>query len=158
MDVRPWLVLILFLAVCLGAGVLGSFLTADGARDWYPRLRKPAGTLPSWVFGPVWTALYVLMAISAWLVWREYGRGARFALAIFFAQLGLNVAWPGIFFGSRMPGVALVEIVLLWLAIVFNLFVFHMLLPVAALLLMPYLLWVTYAGYLNFWLWRLNRS
>ncbi len=72
---QPWLVLILFLAICLGVGGLGSFFTASSVRDWYPRLRKPTGTPPSWVFGPVWTALYVLMAISAWLVWREYHRG-----------------------------------------------------------------------------------
>jgi len=156
--VKPWLVLLLFFAICLGAGAVGSFFTSEGMRDWYPRLRKPTGTPPSWVFGPLWTILYVLMAISAWLVWREYGRGARFALAIFLAQLALNVAWSGIFFGSRMPAMALVEIVILWLAIAFNIFVFHLLLPIAALLLTPYLLWVTYAGYLNFRLWRLNRG
>lgn len=157
-DAKRWLMLILFFAICLGAGGLGSFFTANGVRDWYPQLRKPAGTPPSWMFGPVWTALYTLMAISAWLVWREYGRGARPALLIFFAQLALNVAWSGIFFGSRMPGVAFVEIVVLWLAIAFNIFVFYSLLPVAALLLLPYLLWVSYAAYLNGGIWRLNRS
>ena len=158
MDAKPWLVLILFFAVCLGAGGLGSFFTANSVRDWYPRLRKPPGTPPSWVFGPVWTTLYVLMAISAWLVWREYGRGALPALLIFFAQLALNVAWSGIFFGSRMPGVAFLEIVILWLAIAFNIFVFYGLLPIAAAILLPYLMWVTYAAYLNFGIWRLNRE
>jgi len=78
-------------------------------------------------------------------------------LLIFFAQLALNVAWPGIFFGSRMPGVAFAEIVVLWLAIAFNIFVFYVLLPESALLLVPYLLWVSYAAYLNFGIWRLNR-
>src|SRR5271166_2683509 len=105
---------IVFLLICLGAGSLASFLTMRGVRQWYPHLRKPAGTPPSWVFGPVWTTLYVLMAISAWLVWRQYGRGALPALLIFFAQLALNVAWSGIFFGSRMPGIAFAEILLLW--------------------------------------------
>jgi translocator protein len=156
-DVKRWLALIVFFAICLGAGGLGSFFTASSVRDWYPRLRKPAGTPPSWVFGPVWTTLYVLMAISAWLVWREYGWGARAALMFFFAQLCLNIAWSGIFFGSRLPGIALVEIVILWLAILFTIFVFYALLPVAALLLLPYLLWVTYASYLNWGIWRLNR-
>ncbi len=157
MNAKPWLVLIIFFAICLGAGGLGSLLGANGIRSWYPQQRKPAGTPPSWVFGPVWTSLYVLMAISAWLVWREYGRGARPALLIFFAQLALNVAWPGIFFGSRMAGIAFFEVVILWLAVVFNIFVFYWLVPVAALLLIPYFLWVSYAGYLNFGIWRLNR-
>jgi benzodiazapine receptor len=98
------------------------------------------------------------MAVSAWLVWREYGRGALPALLIFFAQLALNIAWSGIFFGSRMPGVAFVEIVILWLAILFTIFVFYFLVPLAALLLVPYVLWVTYASYLNWGIWRLNRS
>ena len=158
MDAKPWLVLILFFAICLGAGGLGSFFTASSVREWYPQLCKPPGTPPSWVFGPVWTTLYVLMAISAWLVWRQYGHGARPALLIFFAQLALNVAWSGIFFGSRMPGVAFAEIVVLWLAIAFNIFVFYLLLPVSALLLVPYLLWVSYAAYLNLGIWRLNRE
>lgn len=157
MNAQPWLVLILFFAICLGAGGLGSFFTANSVRDWYPRLRKPAGTPPSWVFGPVWTTLYVLMAISAWLVWREYHWGARPALLIFFAQLALNVAWSSLFFGSHMPGVALAEIVLLWMAIAFTIFIFYLLLPVAAYLLLPYWLWVAYAAYLNFRIWRLNR-
>ena len=149
--------LILFLALCLGAGGLGSFFTANSVREWYPKLRKPPGTPPSWVFGPVWTTLYVLMAVAAWLVWRAYGWGAGFALLIFFAQLALNVAWSGIFFGSRMPGIAFAEIVILWLAIAFNAFVFYLLLPLAAGLLVPYLLWVSYASYLNWGIWRLNR-
>jgi benzodiazapine receptor len=157
-DTERWLMLIVFFAVCLGAGGLGSFFTASSVRDWYPKLRKPAGTPPSWIFGPVWTTLYLMMAVSAWLVWREYGRGALPALLIFFAQLALNIAWSGIFFGSRMPGVAFVEIVILWLAILFTIFVFYFLVPLAALLLVPYVLWVTYASYLNWGIWRLNRS
>lgn len=158
MDAKRALALIVFFAICLGAGGLGSFFTASSVRDWYPRLRKPAGTPPGRIFGPVWTVLYVLMAISAWLVWREYGWGAFPALLIFFAQLALNVAWSGIFFGSRMPGVAFAEILILWLAIAFTIFVFYTLLPIAALLLVPYLLWVSYASYLNWGIWRLNRS
>ncbi len=158
MDAKTWLVLILFLGVCLGAGGVGSLFTAGGVREWYPGLRKPAGTPPSWVFGPVWTTLYVLMAVSAWLVWRDYGWGARSALLIFFGQLALNVAWSGIFFKSRLPGVAFAAIVLLWLAIGFNIFVFDLLKPLSAALLIPYLLWVTYAAYLNFGIWRLNRD
>lgn len=157
METKHWLVLILFLAICLGAGGLGSFFTSSSVRDWYPRLRKPAGTPPSWVFGPVWTGLYLLMAFSAWIVWLGYGWGARFALLIFLAQLALNVAWSGIFFGSRLPGVAFAEIVILWFAILFTIFIFSLLSWLAALLLLPYLLWVSYASYLNWGIWRLNR-
>jgi len=156
-DAKRALALIVFFAICLGAGGLGSFFTSNGVRDWYPQLRKPAGTPSSRVFGPVWTVLYVLMAISAWLVWREYNWGALPALLIFFAQLALNVAWSGIFFGSRMPGVAFAEILILWMAIAFTIFVFYPLSPVAATLLVPYLLWVSYASYLNWGIWRLNR-
>lgn len=156
MDTRSSLGLIVFFAICLGAAAVGSFLSAKSVRDWYPRLRKPAGTPPSWIFGPVWTALYVLMAVSAWLVWREFGRGARAALLIFFAQLALNVAWSGIFFGLRMLEVAFLEIVMLWFAIAFTMFVFYLLVPASAVLLLPYLLWVAYAGYLNWGFWRLN--
>jgi len=155
-DTRHWLGLIVFLAICLGAGGLSSFLTFNSVRDWYPQLRKPTGTPPGWIFGPVWTTLYVLMAVSAWLVWREFGRGARPALLIFFAQLALNAAWSGIFFGLRMLEIAFLQIVILWFAIIFTLFVFYLLVPLSALLLIPYLLWVTYAGYLNWGIWRLN--
>jgi len=149
--------LIVFLAVCLGVGGLGSIPTARSVRDWYPTLRKPPGTPPSWVFGPVWTTLYVLMAVSAWLVWRDYGWGARAALLIFCAQLALNLAWSGIFFGARQIALAFAEIVILWLAVQFTTFIFYRLDTTAGYLLVPYLLWVTYAGYLNGGIWLLNR-
>ena len=157
MQTSSSLMLILFLAICLGVGGLGSIPTAKSVREWYPKLRKPPGTPPSWVFGPVWTTLYVLMAVSAWLVWREYRWGARAALFIFFAQLALNLAWSGIFFGARQPGFAFAEIVILWLVILFNVDIFYRLNALAAGLLVPYLLWVTYAAYLNFGIWTLNR-
>ncbi len=158
MQTKSGLALILSLAICLGVGGLGAIVTGKSVGTWYPTLRKPPGTPPSWVFGPVWTTLYVLMAVSVWLVWREYGWGARAALLIFFGQLALNLAWSGIFFGARLPGPALLEIVLLWLAIAFTIFVFSRLTLWAAWLLVPYLLWVTYAMYLNFGIWRLNRT
>lgn len=158
MQSTAWLALIPFLAICLGVGGLGAIVTEKGVRTWYPTLRKPPGTLPQWVFGPVWTTLYVLMAVSAWLVWRDYRWGARAALFIFLAQLALNVAWSGIFFRARRPGFALFEILILWLAILFTIFVFYPLNAVSACLLLPYLLWVTYATYLNFGIWRLNRA
>jgi tryptophan-rich sensory protein len=149
--------LIAFLGVCLGVGALGSIPATRSVRDWYPRLRKPPGTPPGWVFGPVWTTLYVLMALSAWLVWRDYGWGARAALLIFCAQLALNLAWSGVFFGARLAGFALVEIIILWLAALFTTLAFYWLNPISAYLLVPYLLWVSYASYLNCGIWLLNR-
>ncbi len=149
--------LILFLGVCLGVGGLGAVVTDKSVRIWYPSLRKPPGTPPSWVFGPVWTTLYVLMAVSAWLVWRQYGWGARAALLIFLAQLALNLAWSGVFFGARQPAPALAVIALLWLAVLFTTFIFYRLNTVAGYLLIPYLMWVTYAAYLNGGTWLLNR-
>ena len=99
------------------------------------------------------------MAISAWLIWRNYGWAAAVRhWLLFFGQLALNAAWSGIFFGARLPGVAFAEIVILWLAILFNAIVFYWLLPMAAYLLLPYLVWVTYASYLNAGIWRLNRA
>lgn len=162
-DAKTWLVLILFLAACLGAGGMGSFFTGNSVRDWYPGLRKPPGTPPGWVFGPVWTTLYVLMAVAAWLVWREYGAGARPALLVFFGQLSLNIAWTAIFFGSRRfgsrrPWLAFAEIVVLWLAVAATVAIFASLVPVAGLLLVPYWLWVTFAAYLNLGICRLNRG
>jgi tryptophan-rich sensory protein len=157
MPTSTWLMLIVFLAICLGVGGMGAIASDRSLREWYPTLRKPPGTPPSWVFGPVWTTLYVLMAISAWLVWRDYRWGASAALLIFCAQLELNLAWSGVFFGARRPGFALLEIVILWAAVLFTAYLFYWLNPVSAYLLVPYLLWLTYAAYLNFGIWKLNR-
>lgn len=156
-DLGNWLVLIALIVLCLGAGFIGSIATRHSVRTWYPTLRKPKGTPPSWVFGPVWTTLYVVMAIAAWLVWREVGwEIGKPALILFLGQLALNVAWSGIFFGGRQPALALGEIVILWLAILCTALMFYYLLPVAGMLMLPYLMWVTYASYLNFGIWRLN--
>ena len=97
------------------------------------------------------------MAISAWLVWRDYGWGARPALLVFFAQLALNMAWSGIFFGARLPGVAFAEIVILWLAIAFNAAIFYLLKPAAGWLLLPYLLWMTYQPVVKLWVPARNK-
>jgi translocator protein len=157
LELDVWLVLIALIVLCLGTGFAGSIATRQSVRDWYPTLRKPSGTPPSWVFGPVWTTLYILMAVAAWMLWREVGwTVARPPLILFFGQLALNLAWSGIFFGSRMPGFALVEIIVLWLAIVATALFFWYYVPLAGFLLLPYLAWVTYAMYRNFGIWRLN--
>lgn len=125
--------------------------------EWYATLRKPSWNPPAWVFGPVWTALYTMMAVAAWLVWRRGGWAAqRRPLALFLVQLALNAGWTPLFFGLKSPGLALAEIGLLWLAIVGTLIAFARVSRAAAWLLAPYLAWVSFAAALNFALWRLN--
>jgi translocator protein len=149
--------LVCFLVVVFAAAALGSVATSSSVRDWYVALEKPSWNPPAWLFGPVWTTLYVMMAVAAWSVWRERGwRGARGALALFGVQLGLNSLWSVLFFGLRAPGLALVEILLMWGAILATLVAFWRVRPLAGALLVPYLAWVSFAAVLNAVLWRLN--
>ncbi len=150
--------LIVSLAIPQVVGLTGALATAGGVRDWYPALAKPGFTPPGWVFGPAWTLLYLLMGIALWLVWREAGRSenVRPALLAFAVQLALNALWSFVFFGLRMPGAALVEIILLLGAIVFTIVQFRKVSRLAALLLVPYLLWVSFAAVLNASIWLLN--
>ena len=143
-------------AVAVAAGV-GGLGTRAGLQDWYAELAKPSWTPPGWLFGPVWTVLYAAMAVAAWLVWRtaEPAVAAR-ALTVFAIQLVLNAIWPLVFFGLRMPGAAFVEIVGLWAAVLVTVIVFWRSVPAAALLMVPYLCWVTFAAALNLAVWRMN--
>jgi benzodiazapine receptor len=143
-----------WLVLCFSAAALGAFFRPD---EWYAALKKPSWNPPGWVFGPVWTLLYTLMAVSAWLVWKRGGFAAqRLALRLFLIQLMLNAAWSPLFFGLHSPGVAFAEIILLWLAILATLAAFRPISRPATLLLVPYLAWVSFAAVLNFALWRLN--
>jgi tryptophan-rich sensory protein len=143
-----------WLALCFGAASLGAVFMPG---EWYAALRKPSWNPPGWVFGPVWSALYTMMAVAVWLVWKRGGFVAqRRPLALFLAQLFLNAAWTPLFFGLHRPGIALVEIVLLWLAIAATLAAFRPVSRVAVWLLAPYLVWVSFATMLNLALWRLN--
>jgi benzodiazapine receptor len=149
--------LALSIAVCFGSAALGSLLTQPSLGNWYAQLGKPAWTPPNWVFGPVWSALYLSMALAAWLIWRNAGiSGARLPLTLFGFQLGLNVLWSAVFFGMRLPGIACLEIVALWLAITATTAVFWRRNRTAAMLMVPYLAWVTFAGVLNAAIWSLN--
>lgn len=152
---RSVLVLMLFLVVCFGVAAWAGQFT-PGA--WYAGLEKPSWNPPAWVFAPVWTALYALMAVAGWLVWRQPGRLTlrRLALGAFAVQLVLNGAWSWLFFGLHRPGLALAEIVVLWLAIVATTLLFWRVRPLAGGLLLPYLAWVSFAVALNAALWRLN--
>jgi tryptophan-rich sensory protein len=160
MSGKSLLSLALFLAACFSAAIFGSLFTAQSVREWYPGLQKPAGTPPPWVFGPVWTVLYLLMAIAGWQVWeRARGwSGARLALGLFFLQLALNALWSVLFFGLRNPAAGLAEITILWLAILATVIAFFPISRLAGWLMLPYLLWVSYASYLNFGIWRMIRS
>lgn len=154
------LVFALIVAIVISelAGVVGSLFTVQAIPTWYAGLAKPALNPPSWVFGPVWTTLYFLMGVAAFLVWRKRWlcREVRIALAFFVGQLLLNALWSIVFFGLRSPGGALVEIVFLWTAIVATITAFARVSKPAAWLLAPYLAWVSFAAYLNYALWSLN--
>ena len=146
--------LVLWVLVALAAGWIGSNFMPG---EWYASLAKPSWNPPSSVFAPVWTILYVLMGVAAWLVWREAGfSGARVALSLFIIQLALNALWSYLFFGAQKPMVAFIEIIVLWFAILATLVSFWKVRPSAGALLIPYLCWVSFASALNYQLWRLN--
>lgn len=145
--------LVVFLALSFSASALGAFFQPG---DWYAALEKPSWNPPSWVFGPVWTVLYVLIAVAAWRVWTRWGREASLAITVWGVQMVLNALWSYLFFGVRQPGLAFGEIVLLWLAIAATIWLFWRRDRIAALLLTPYLAWVSFAAVLNFTIWRLN--
>jgi len=147
--------LVVFLAACYLVAGIGGFVTAPAISGWYGTLPRPAWTPPNWLFGPVWTLLYTLMAIAAWLVWRRAGVTAvAVPLTLFAVQLAFNLAWTLLFFGLHRVGLAFLDIVLLWLAILATLIMCWRVTPVAGWLLLPYLLWVSYASTLNFGIWR----
>ena len=153
---RDALGLLGWLLVAFAAAAVGGFASAS-ASDFYRELVRPAWAPPGWLFGPVWSVLYALMGISAWLVWRGQGfAGARIALGLFVVQLAVNALWTWLFFVWRLGAVAFGEILLLWLLIVANIVLFSRVSKVAALLLTPYLAWVSFACALTLATWRLN--
>ena len=154
---RDGLGLAAFLGLCLLVAALGGRVTAGSVASWYPSLQKPAFNPPAWVFAPVWTTLYVLMALAAWFVWRRGGwRHQSRALTLFVLQLALNFAWSPLFFVARQPGLALLDLVALWMLVVWTMRAFARVQPLASWLLAPYLAWVTYAATLNAWV--VNRN
>jgi len=151
------LALLAWIAVCVGGGALVGVFTNGGTSPWYLGLTKPAWNPPSWIFAPVWTTLYALMGIAAWRIWRRGGwRTNAPALNLFVAQLIVNFAWSFFFFSFHQIALALVDIALLWLLIVLTIRRFGGIDRTAALLLTPYLAWVTFATALNAVLLRLN--
>lgn len=148
--------LIIAIAIPEAVGVASSIFTIRAIPTWYATLAKPAFSPPNWVFGPVWTTLYALMGIAAFLVWQQPHTERRRALWLFGIQLVLNGLWSAIFFGLRSPAGALFVIVALWWAILATMVTFSRISKPAALLLLPYLLWVTFATYLNYSIWAVQ--
>lgn len=156
----PWKPIALGIFICLGAGFLGNLLSGTGVQDWFltPAVIKPPWNPPSWVFAPVWTVLYILMGVSAGLVWARGFKGKleKSAFVFFWIQLALNVLWCLAFFGFRSPTWGYAVIFVLWFAIVGTIWTFSKIRTPAGLLLLPYLAWVTFASTLNYWIMQKN--
>lgn len=143
-----------WLAVCYMAASTGAFVSTG---DWYASLTKPSWNPPAWIFGPVWSFLYTVMAVAAWLVWCIGGwKQQRAPLGLFVVQLMLNAIWTPLFFGLHLPSLAFGEIILLWFALAATLYLFWTRRRLAGVLLIPYLIWISFAAYLNFTIWQLN--
>lgn len=154
---RQVTVLLVLLAASAVVAWVGANWTASSVGTWYTALEKPSWTPPNFLFGPVWAVLYAAMAVAAWLVWRRGGWWENaLALGLYALQLLLNLFWSGLFFGQRSPFWGLVDISFLWLAILATLVLFFRRSRLAGWLMVPYLLWVTYAAALNFAIWQLN--
>jgi len=154
-----WIWLLIWIVLCFTVAAAGSRFTMAEIPTWYRTLVRPAIAPPNWVFAPVWTTLYLLMAVAAWLVSQSAPSPQRnWGLALFLVQLGLNLAWSWIFFGRHQLGAALAEVVLLWASIGATTLVFRTVSPWAAALMLPYWAWVSFASLLNEEFWRLNRA
>ena len=152
--------LIVSLAVCFSAAALGGFATTPSVNgDWFVNLKKPSWNPPNWIFGPVWSALYLMMAIAAWLVWKKSGFSkSKRALVWFGLHLVLNIMWSVLFFAWQQPSWAAFEILILWISIAVSIALFYRHSKLAAGLLTPYLAWVTFAAFLNIAIWLMNHS
>lgn len=144
------------LALVFVVAYLGSQGSMIGLQSWYMTARKPVWNPPSWVFAPVWTVLYLLMGIAAWMIWRSDHEGRSRALILFAIQLALNGLWSWIFFAWHQPGFAFYELIVLWIAIALTLVAFWRVRRTAGWLLVPYLCWVSFAGALNYTIWKMN--
>jgi benzodiazapine receptor len=159
MNIRDIWKLAVSIVACLAAGAIGSIFTRSAILTWYAALEKPTFSPPNWLFAPVWTLLYILMGIAAFLVWRKGlgNRQVRSALIVFLIQLILNTLWSVVFFGLESPLFGLVIISVLWVVILVTVIQFFKISRAASMLLWPYFLWVTFAAVLNSSIWLLNR-
>lgn len=153
-----WISIFIFIFLCLAVDFFGGSWTRETVTTWYPQLVKPAWAPPNWLFGPVWMILYLMIAVSGWLLYSaEHSRARSVALTLYSLQLFLNFIWSFLFFALRSPVLGLIDIVLLLLAIILTIIKSWNVRPLASLLLYPYLLWVIYAASLNAAIWILNR-
>lgn len=154
---RDVLALVGFVGICLLVSAIGGAVTANSVDTWYQAINKPRFNPPEWVFAPVWTALYILMAIAGWRIWRSHRYQARsIALFVYCIQLVLNLAWSFLFFGLQRIDLALIQIAILLLAIIFTAYLFWKIDRYAGAILIPYAVWVAFASTLNLEIWRLN--
>jgi benzodiazapine receptor len=158
MGARDIIKLIVSIVACQCAGLIGSIFTTPAIPTWYATLQKPAFSPPNWLFAPAWITLYLLMAIAAFLIWRKGlgEEGVKSALVIFLIQLVLNALWSVVFFGLQSPLYGMVVIIALWVAILLTILRFFKLSAAAGALLLPYILWVSFAAILNISIWVLN--
>ena len=155
-SVRQVAGLSIALALCFGTAFLGAMASIK-APTFYAQLARPDWAPPAWLFGPVWTTLFIMMAIASWLVWRRGGLAAqRTPLVLFLAQLVFNALWSWLFFAWQLGGLALGDIIVMWLLIAACIVTFWRTSTLAGALLVPYIAWVSFAGFLNFTLWQLN--
>jgi benzodiazapine receptor len=157
-KLNDFLKLLISIIVCESAGLIGSVFTTKAIPTWYAALQKPAFTPPNWLFAPAWGTLYLLMGISAFLVWRKGSENSQIkgALVLFAIQLVLNALWSVVFFGLQSPLYGVIVIIALWIAILLTMLKFLKISAAAFWLLLPYLLWVTFAAVLNISVWILN--
>lgn len=149
--------LIISVIICQSAGIIGSFFTVSSLGGWYQTINKPSFNPPGYIFGPVWIALYLLMGISLYLVWSKKGTAdIKIPLIIFFAQLFFNTIWSILFFGLESPVLALIDIIILLILIIMTIISFYKVSKPAALLMIPYLFWVSFATVLNYFIVKLN--
>ena len=149
--------LVIFLVLCLLVGGIGGSITASSVDTWYKTLQKPVFNPPDWLFAPVWTTLYVMMAVAGWRVWKRVGLSAgRRAFLVYALQLFLNLAWSYLFFGLQRIDLALIEIIVLLTVVIINTLMFWRIDRLAGMLYVPYVLWIFYAKLLNFSLLMLN--
>lgn len=152
-----WYKLIISILGCQAPGLIGGIFTVKSVKTWYLTINKPSFNPPSWVFGPVWTVLYILMGISVYVIWKKSDvQNVNLAIALFVIQLSLNAFWSILFFGLKNPQLAFFEIIAMWVFILACIIVFFPISQTASYLLIPYLLWVSFAAFLNYSIWKLN--
>lgn len=153
---NKWIRPVITILICQMAGIIGSVFTMPSIPTWYASLNKPWFSPPNWLFGPVWITLFTLMGISLYLIWNKGLKNVKIPLIIFGVQLILNTIWSFLFFGLKSPFIAFIEIIILWISIALTIISFYRVSKKAGLILLPYIIWVSIATALNYYIWILN--